>query len=366
MLPHDFNRNVYCLLGLPLDAVDLGEAESHIRRAVAHRTSCFLSTPNLNFLIASQTDAAFRDSVINSDLSVADGMPIVWLCRLLGIPIYERVAGSTLFEKLRQDSGKKISVYFFGGPDGVAESACKQLNNENKGISCVGFESPGFGDIEDMSADALIQRINESKADFLVVALGARKGQAWIERNRSRLNTPVISHLGAVLNFVAGTVNRAPTWVQQIGCEWLWRIKEEPAIWKRYAQDGVHLMALMATIVLPYALFLMRHKRKYNNADSSFATAETTKDSYILRLSGCWTKDNLQILRGHFRTATCSGKDILVDMGKVPYIDSAFIGLLMLVKAAQGNCHKKMKIIKLQETTHRILHYCRAGQLLEI
>ncbi len=364
MLPPDFSRDVYCLLGLPFDAVDLGEAESHIRRAVEHRNPCFLSTPNLNFLIASQTDAEFRDSVINSDLSVADGMPIVWLCRLLGIPIHERVAGSTLFEKLRQNSEKKISVYFFGGPDGVAESACKQLNNENKGISCVGFESPGFGDIEDMSADAVIQRINDSKADFLVVALGARKGQAWIERNRSRLNTPVISHLGAVLNFVAGTVNRAPTWVQQIGCEWLWRIKEEPAIWKRYAQDGFHLMVLMATTFLPYAFFLRRQKGKYNDADSSFATAETTKDTYILRLSGSWTKDNLQILRGHFSTATSSGKDLLIDMGEVPYIDCAFIGLLMLVKSAQNNFQRKMEIIKLQETANQIFQYCRAGQLL--
>ncbi len=365
-MPPDFSRDVYCLLGLPFDAVDLAEAESHIRQSVEHRTPCFLSTPNLNFLIASQTDAAFRDSVINSDLSVADGMPIVWLCRLLGIPIHERVAGSTLFEKLRQDSGKKISVYFFGGLDGVAESACKQLNNENKGISCVGFESPGFGDIEDMSADALIQRINDSKADFLVVALGARKGQAWIERNRSRLNTPVISHLGAVLNFVAGTVNRAPTWVQKIGCEWLWRIKEEPAIWKRYAQDGFHLMALMATIVVPYALFLRRHKQKFKKSDAAIAAAETTEDSFILRLSGSWTKDNLQLLREHFRNATRNGKNIMIDMGEVTYIDSAFVGLLMLVKAAQSKCQKKMKIIKLQETTHRILHYCRAGQLLEI
>jgi len=74
----DFSREVHCLLGLPIDTVDLAVAERRIRSAAASRSPCFLSTPNVNWLIACQSDAAFRDSVINSDLSVADGMPLVW------------------------------------------------------------------------------------------------------------------------------------------------------------------------------------------------------------------------------------------------------------------------------------------------
>ena len=100
-MPPDFNRDVHCLFGLPFDAVTLAEAEQRVRSAADQRASCFLSTPNLNFLIGCQTDAAFRDSVINSDLSIADGAPILWLSKLLGIPIHERVAGSSLFERLR-------------------------------------------------------------------------------------------------------------------------------------------------------------------------------------------------------------------------------------------------------------------------
>ena len=78
----DFSRNVHCVFGLPFDAVTLEQAVAAIRTAIARRSPCFFSTPNLNFLIAGQTNAAFRASVVHSDLSLADGMPIVWLARL--------------------------------------------------------------------------------------------------------------------------------------------------------------------------------------------------------------------------------------------------------------------------------------------
>src|SRR5882762_484172 len=174
----DFSRNVHCVLGLPIDAVDLAAAERRIRAAAASHSRCFVSTPNVNFLIACRSDDAFRNSVINSDLSVADGMPLVWLARLMGIPIRERVAGASLFDALRYGPGRRLSVYFFGGPDGVAKEAWRQLRFEAKGLTCVGYESPGFGSVEEMSSEEIIQRINASKADVLVISLGARKGQA--------------------------------------------------------------------------------------------------------------------------------------------------------------------------------------------
>jgi len=90
----------------------------------------------------------------------------------------------------------------------------------------------------------VLQAINASQADFLVVALGAKKGQAWILHNLEHLQVPVVSHLGAVVNFVAGTVQRAPAAWQRAGLEWLWRIKEEPALFGRYWNDGLALFGL--------------------------------------------------------------------------------------------------------------------------
>lgn len=238
--------NTVWLASLPFHAIDVATTVHRLCVAMRDRQRLFLSTPNLNFLMTAQRDAAFRASVLHSDLSVADGMPILWLARRQGTPLPERVAGASLFEALRQGDGqavlgRPIKVFFFGGPPGVAQRACEVLNAEHAqggSMQGVGALCPGFGAVQEMSTPEVLAAINASDADFLVVALGAQKGQAWILHNLPHLQVPVVSHLGAVVNFVAGTVRRAPSAWQRWGLEWLWRIKEEPGLFKRYWADG--------------------------------------------------------------------------------------------------------------------------------
>ena len=353
----DFNRDVHCLLGLPFDAVDLQFTLQRIRAAADSRSPCFLSTPNLNFLIASQSDTIFRRSVINSDLSIADGMPIVWISHLLGIPIRERVAGSDVFERLKTDSTKKLSVYFFGGMEGVAEKACKRLNAEQSGMTCSGFESPGFGTIIEMSDTKSLEKINASGADFLIVSLGAKKGQAWIEKNRMQLTIPVISHLGAVINFTAGGLERAPTWIQRSGFEWLWRIKEEPGLWKRYASDGVAFLKLLVTRIIPYAWLIYRKKPKVYEFASSVIELRENETEIVIHLHGAWIHNNLSPIRECFSIQALSGRDIQLDLEYVTYIDSAFIGILLLLYRAQIYQDKKLLIFNPNKMIRKIFRY---------
>jgi N-acetylglucosaminyldiphosphoundecaprenol N-acetyl-beta-D-mannosaminyltransferase len=349
---------VHCLLGLPIDAIDLAEAQRRVRAAAAARMPCFMSTPNVNFLIQSRSDDAFRNAVLHSDLSVADGMPLVWLARLIGIPIRERVAGANLFEALRGGEGKPLAVYFFGGPDGVAGEAARRLAPEAKGLVCVGYDSPGFGSVEEMSGEETIRRINASNADLLVVSLGARKGQAWIERNRPRLNVPVVSHLGAVVDFGAGTVRRAPAWMQRAGLEWLWRIKEQPGLWRRYLNDGIALAALLVTRVLPYAWYARRHAA--SSAGEGYVEAREAEREYTLALRGAWTRANLTRLRRCFAAAAQSGKDVRLDMTAVSHVDSAFVGLVMLLLGYLQQRGQRLAILPVPRPVRRVMEYCCA------
>jgi N-acetylglucosaminyldiphosphoundecaprenol N-acetyl-beta-D-mannosaminyltransferase len=152
-------------------------------------------------------------------------------------------------------------VYFFGGEEGAAEAAAQAVNRPGSGIVPAGVCYPGFVGIDQMSSDVIIQDINASGADFLVVALGAAKGHRWIEANRHRLEVPVISHLGAAINFISDRVLRAPLWVQQLGLEWLWRILQEPPLFMRYARDAVFLAKVTVGFVLPEAL-MRRYRRQ--------------------------------------------------------------------------------------------------------
>lgn len=347
----NFGREVHCVLGLPFDAVDLAGAEARIRAAARSGERCFLSTPNVNFLVNSRSDDAFRRSIVNSDLSVADGMPIVWLARLMGIPIRSRVAGATLFEALR-GGADPLSVYFFGGAEGLAEEAWRKL-----GVRCVGYAFPGYGSVESMSGDDVIAHINAARADLLVVSLGARKGQEWIERNRARLTVPVVSHLGAALAFAAGRVRRAPVWMQEAGLEWLWRVKEQPALWRRYLADGVALLKLCATRVLPYVWYVRRNTPNFEKSLIEWKEGE-------LHLAGAWTRANLARLRRSLQRAALAGNDLRLDLAGVSYVDSAFIGLLMMVEAHQRRRGRHLLLMNASQAVRTVFGYCCAEYLL--
>lgn len=356
----------YCLLGLPFHCVDVSAAIVRIRQAIDTRETLILTTPNVNFAVACARDANFRDAVLDSHLLVADGMPLVWIARLLGVPIHERVSGSELFQRLRDlkpGAAGPVKVFFFGGPPGAAEMACWTLNDEARGMIGVGWHSPGYGSIEDISAPDVIDGINASGADFLVVALGAAKGQAWIQHNRAKLAVPVISHLGAVVNFVAGTVSRAPGWMQRSGLEWLWRIKEEPGLWRRYWADGGELLKLLVTCVLPLAWQRWwRSPSKVRNGRWDRAVEHGT---VVLRLHGAWLDDNLEPLRLALSTLAGLPAPLRVDLSDVSDVDSAFVGSLLLFHGFRTSRELPLAVTGAQGDVYRVLRWCGADFILQ-
>ena len=350
-------RNVWCILGLPFDNVTLSGAEHIVRTAVNTREHCFVSTPNLNFAITAQSDETFFNSVVESDLSLADGMPIVWLARLLGIPITERVAGSDLFNQLSEHAGTaKVKVFFFGGQTGIARIAHEKLNLHSQGLVSCGYYDPGFVSVEEMSRPEIINEINRADADFIVVALGAKKGQQWIQRNKNQLKAPVCSHLGAVINFVAEHVERAPRIWQKTGLEWLWRIRQEPALWRRYFGDGTQLIARMTTQVLPLALYSyrLRHTGQATIAGSVISDHE---NDGLIRLQGSIHYSNLQDLRHTFVRCLQGGGDIVIDMADSSYIDAAFIATLLLFQNYLKQQARKLTLQHVPRQIYRLLKY---------
>ena len=328
----DFQRPLHVILGLPFDAIDEAHAEAALRQAVARGRRCFLSTPNLNFAVACFDDASFRDAVLQSDLSIADGWPITAVARLLGASLDRRVTGSGLFERLRASAVRPpLKIFFYGGAPGVAEAACIALNAEAGGLSCVGHDAAGYGPIEQMSAAPALAHINASGADFVVVSLGAKKGQGWIRHNMAQLQAPLISHLGAVVNFVAGTVERAPRWVQRVNLEWAWRIAQEPALMRRYAKDGWALLQVLLFHVLPLALHMRWQAPQTPALSAAALDIDRSGETTVLRLRGAWTQANLTPLRNALQSLVAEGRAVLVDLSATSHLDTAALGLQTLL-----------------------------------
>src|SRR5262245_6787303 len=331
----DLGREVYCVLGMPIDAVAMTTALARIDAAAVNATPYLISTPNLHFLVSSRSDEEFRESLLDSDLCPADGMPIVWIGRLLGAPI-KKVSGSDIFEALKAPSrlAHRLSVFLFGGAEGVARAAANALNSRPGGLSCVGTISPGFGSVDQMSHRDINEAINASDADLLEVSLGAKKGQAWLRRNHQRLTTPIRVHLGAVVNFQAGTIRRAPSTIQALGLEWLWRIKEEPHLWRRYWHDGCRLLDLLLTRVLPLAI-ANRWDRFRSERWPRALQIKTAHhhDCVMVSLSGDATERYIGRAMSSFReTLTPDNNAIIVDLSSTRVIDVRFFGLLLMLR----------------------------------
>ena len=340
--PDDLAREVYCILGMPIDAIEMPAALRRIEKAAAGAAPFVISTPNLNFLVNSQRDSEFRDSLLFSDLCPADGMPIVWIARLTGIPIKHRIAGSDIFEALksRRNSEPPLKVFFFGATEAVAAAAARALNVDPAALSCVGWACPGFGTVEELSADPLIDSINSSNANFLMVALGAKKGQLWLQRNHRRLRIPVRAHLGATINFQAGTVKRAPASLQKLGLEWLWRIKEEPQLCRRYWNDGIVLLRLMLTRVMPLAIRTRSLRRRCERKEHDLVIRPASQpDRLTLSLCGFAIASHAEKAISCFRNAITTKQQLTIDFSQTRAIDARFLGLLLMLKkqlTAQG------------------------------
>jgi N-acetylglucosaminyldiphosphoundecaprenol N-acetyl-beta-D-mannosaminyltransferase len=229
---------------------------------------------------------------------------------------------------------------------------------------CVGYESPGFGSVDDFSDGETIDRINAHGADFLVVALGAAKGQAWIQRNRERLRAPVISHLGAVVNFAAGTVSRAPEWMQRAGLEWLWRIKEEPALWRRYGRDARALLGLAFRRLLPHLLWLRMHRSLGTNVS---AEAALSRDGEALRLCirGAIPDAIPDAIDAALRECAGQAGPVWLDLCDVVRFGPTFAGRLLRLDRTLAAGNRPLRLVGASPRARRLLRWNGLESLLE-
>jgi N-acetylglucosaminyldiphosphoundecaprenol N-acetyl-beta-D-mannosaminyltransferase len=225
------------ILGVRIHSVTFDEAILEIKRMVGENQRGYVVTPTVDHMVKLRTDAEFREVYANASLVVADGMPILWASKFLGTPLAGRVCGSDLFPALCECAAERgWRVYFLGGMPGVAEKAAEALRRVNPSIQVVGTYSPPFGFEKDEAENRkIIAQIREARPDVLFVGLGAPKQEKWMYRYRNEHGAVVTLGIGISFDFVAGTLVRAPRWLQNIGLEWLWRVMAEPKrLWKRY------------------------------------------------------------------------------------------------------------------------------------
>jgi N-acetylglucosaminyldiphosphoundecaprenol N-acetyl-beta-D-mannosaminyltransferase len=333
------NPSTFWLLGLAVDQMSLDQATTLIGQRIRDHDSFVFATPNLNFLRTANADPAFQAAVLRSDLGLADGTPLLWLARLAGFRLPERVAGSDLFDQLMSEADPDLPtrIFFFGGPPGSAPAARDRVNTI-PGIQGVGALTPGFGSVDDLSDDRTLDVIRTAAPNFLVVALGARKGHLWLQRNRTKLPPMVSSHLGAVVNFAAGTVKRAPRWVAQAGMEWLWRIIQEPNLFSRYRDDALFLAGLVVTRWLLAAIRPRRFAAVPPDAimSTNCDLSEHHAGQWRARIRGPFAGATVEAFDARLRTDVPPGALLDLDLSETTRIDARGLGALYCWRFRRG------------------------------
>lgn len=234
------------LLNTSIDPVTYAEAMTEIEQYVESGRPHQLVTVNVDFVRIAQENERFRRIVNTSDLSVADGKPLLWAARWTGQELPARITGMDLVlgcAKLAVERDE--SLFLLGAAEGVAAKAAAVLRADFPGLK-VHFYSPPMGPFSDEENARMVEMIRESGAQYLFVAFGAPKQDVWINQHLHELNVPVCAGIGGVLNFLAGCVKRAPEWVQQSGLEWLYRLLQEPLrLWRRYFLEDLPIFARM-------------------------------------------------------------------------------------------------------------------------
>lgn len=264
-------RPPIAILGVAFNNVTLDETLSLIEQMVLSRQPHYLVTANVDFLVQARHDVELHRILLNAHLVLCDGTPLLWVSRLLGNPLAERVAGADLAPLLiRMAAQKGYRLFILGGRPEVSGKAIANLRAQYPDLIIAGDYSPPFQSLLDMDHDLVARRIREAKPDLLLVSFGCPKAEKWFAMNYRSLGVPVGIGLGATIDFLAGQVKRAPCWMQRTGAEWIFRLAQEPRrLIPRYAND---LWYFGASVLRQWWPLRVRHEKAAAASRASLLT----------------------------------------------------------------------------------------------
>ncbi len=219
------------ILGIPVDSVTEEEALAKIEAFIENGRPHQVVTVNPEFVVAAQSDAKFFQVLKEADLSLPDGVGLLWAARFLGTPVSGRVAGVDMVRRIASLGAERgYRLFLLGAAEGVAEATATRLKEENPGLKVVGTYA---GSPDHREEEEIVEMVRAARPHVLLVAYGAPQQDLWIHRHLGRLGVSVAMGVGGAFDFISGKAKRAPDWMQRLGLEWFHRLLQEPWRWRR-------------------------------------------------------------------------------------------------------------------------------------
>lgn len=357
-------RKLLVVLGVPIDDLNMEEALARIERFVEHgrRTGRHhqIATVNADFVVKSLRDPELRLLLQEADMATADGMPLVWGARLLGVHLEGRVTGADLVPALAERAAEKgYSLYLLGAAPGVAARAAEVLQSRYPKLQITGVQSPPYRSLLEMER-TIADRIREARPDILLVALGNPKQEKWIGMYGQELGVPVMIGVGGTLDLIAGELKRAPRWMQRFGLEWLYRLLQEPGrLWKRYVVD-----------MLDFSSFFVRQwwvMRRRQQPVAFLPSADlllleqgvADRTVAILNVQGHLDLNYNEVFKQRCAQALQKTPFIILNLEKARFMDSSVIGTLVVLAKEAREAGGELRLAAVPPNIRRTLELLR-------
>jgi N-acetylglucosaminyldiphosphoundecaprenol N-acetyl-beta-D-mannosaminyltransferase len=343
------------VLGIPFNNVTMEETIAAIEEQIREGGFHQLATANVDFLKHALRDKHMRDILCSCEMVVPDGMPIVWMSRLLGTPLKERVCGIDLVERLADVAARRgYGVFLLGASEMSSQRAARVLKQRHPELRIVGRYSPEQRPLEKMDHEEILRRIEEARPEILLVAFGNPKQEQWLAMHRDRLQVPVCVGVGGTFDTLSGALPRAPKWMQVSGLEWMHRMIQEPKrLAGRYLADAFCLLRHLPGYLAAMAV------QPRDHAEASIVVQQVG-NTKLISMIGDLTGSALEEFNACSHDACSEGMNIVLDMSQTGYLGPESLGSLIHLESRMRQRHEQLWLAEVPVHLGRVI---RSGRL---
>ena len=223
------------ILGVNIAAINMEWLLKYLDKNIKNIKGDYICVSNVHTTVTSYEDASYRDIQNGGLMAIPDGGPLSTVGQKRGCKNMSRTTGPGLMGEIFKVSAEKgYRHYFYGSKEETLELLYQKLTQNYPGIQIAGMYSPPFRALTEEEDKVVIERINETKPDFVWIGLGAPKQEKWMADHQGKIDGLMLG-VGAGFDYYAENIKRAPMWMQRSNLEWLYRLMQDPKrLFKRY------------------------------------------------------------------------------------------------------------------------------------
>ena len=223
------------ILGVNIAAINMEWLLAYLAQNLSDIKGDYICVSNVHTTVTSYEDASYCAIQNGGLMAIPDGGPLSTVGQKRGFKDMERTTGPSLMGEIFKISAEKgYRHYFYGSTEETLELLYQKLTDHYPGIQIAGMYSPPFRPMTEEENQAIVERINETKPDFVWIGLGAPKQEKWMAAHHGQIGGLMVG-VGAGFDYYAENIKRAPEWMQKSNLEWLYRLMQDPKrLFKRY------------------------------------------------------------------------------------------------------------------------------------